>query len=141
MLVIFNWNGVFLVLAALASGAVLGGVLGAIGWETDLVLATCMAVTGAVLVFVDYAVWRRRNAPTRPLWRLILPRAGGHLFFVPCWLQGAACILLSSVVFAGVLEVASGLFAEVALVGLGFGGILIPVAYDLYRPIEIRGEE
>jgi hypothetical protein len=55
--------------------------------------------------------------------------------------QGAACILVSSVAFSGVFKVAHGSFAEMVLLALGFGGILIPVAYDLYRPIEIRGEE
>ena len=141
MVVVFNWNGVLLILAGLASGAAVGGALGALGLEMEFVLGVGLAITGAVLVVIDYALWRRRNAPTTPLWRLILPRAGGHVFFVPCWVQGAACILASSLAFSEVFTVARGSSAEMALIALGFSGVLIPFAYDLYRPIEIRGED
>jgi hypothetical protein len=139
MLVVFNWNAVPLFAGSLTSGILFWVALEAIGVRRDIAFGSGAALAGLILVIVDYVILRRRNAPLAPLWRLILPDAGGHIFFIPCWVQGAFCILAGRLGLGGSLDTGNGSVLSVVLTFLGFSGALIPIAYELFLPIELRG--
>jgi hypothetical protein len=100
-MIIFNFYAIPMVAGSLVAGALLWAGLEALGLERHLAFGAGAAVAGLILVYFDYVTLRRRKAPTAPLWRLIMPHAGGHVFFIPCWAMGAFCILVGCLASAG----------------------------------------
>lgn len=139
-MIIFNFYAIPMVAGSLVAGALLWAGLEALGLE-HVAFGAGAAAAGLILVYFDYVRLRRRKAPTAPLWRLIMPDAGGHLFFIPCWAMGAFCILVGRLGLVGTLGVSSGSVWSALLTIVGLSGFLIPLAYEYFLPIELSGKE
>lgn len=89
-MIIFNWLGVGLALPGLVLMFALVSVWGddAGAWATALFVATTIAMD---------LLYRNSRREASRLGRLFVPWHGGHVFFVPLWLIGAALFALLGV--------------------------------------------
>lgn len=131
--IIFNWYGLALV------GGVCGGSLVALillaylGVDADLAVAPVLLVAGILLQVLDIRR-RRRNEPLSPVWRLFYPRAGGHIFFVPCWAMGSGLIFIAWVAFVDLLKSSWLPNTPDAAIAVGLLGFLIPLCCEYFAP-------
>jgi hypothetical protein len=133
--VIFNWRAVPLVLGALAAGVASSLLTVAVASDRGAVfvgLATC----GVTLLAVDYFSWRRRDLMGMPMWRLIDPAAGGHIFFVPCWVWGGVAILFAAIGLGGRIDEPDDETSLAVAAAIGLGGLLLPPILDFIRPFD-----
>jgi hypothetical protein len=140
-MIIFNWYAIPMIAGSLTAGGLLWAGLEALGLTRHFAFGAGAAVAGVILVFFDYVRLRRRTAPTTPLWRLIMPHAGGQLFFIPCWALGALCILAGCLEIGGPLAIDNDSVLSALLTIVGLGGFLVPLAYEYFLPIELTGKE
>ena len=134
-IVIFNWRTVPLVVGALAAGvgsALLVFLLGA----DETAVFVGIAAAGLTLLFVDYFRWRRIVYGGTPMWRLIDPGAGGHVYFVPCWIWGGLAVFLAAI---GLVENSDRVAqASKMIVGtaIGSAALLLPPVFEFIRPFD-----
>lgn len=134
-IVIFNRRAVPLSFGALAAGVASSLLAFAMSIDGGAVFAG-LAACGITLLWVDYFRWRRRDLMGMPMWRLLDPEAGGHVFFVPCWVWGGMAILLAAIGFGGGSgETAPG-SRPVMSTAIGFAGLLLPPILDFIRPFD-----
>lgn len=107
-------------------------LLTALGIDSQPWLDTFVSAIGAAVLIVDYRL-RRRDQPTSPMWRLLDPRAGGHILIVPCWLIGASLLLFG---FGGFSDCLQGWYPVLprGIRYLGFIGFFVPAAGDYLYP-------
>lgn len=88
MLIFANGPGAALIAGALIASVAAGLTLNAMGLDSDAMFVAVLALSGVGLFGVDYLYLRRRDLSLSPLSRLLSPRPGGHLWFIPSWIQG-----------------------------------------------------
>ena len=99
------------------------------------------------MVLYDFLKERRVNEPVSPMWRLLDPHAGGHVFFVPCWVIGAVGVFMA---WAGMFEFVtrSGYLDPPSFVlGFGFAGFVFPPVceyfwlFGFYRSLQSKVDD
>lgn len=131
--VIFNWRALPLVLGAFAAGVASSLLAFTLSWHDGTVFAG-LATAGLTLLAVDYFLYRRRDLMGMPMWRLLDPAAGGHVFFVPCWVWGGVAIFFSSVALGVGGDKADQTSSSPLSIALGLVGLLLPPVLDFIRP-------
>ncbi len=91
-MIIFNLAAVPQIAIALGGGGLLWAILEGAGVDPALALGLAMLVAGVFIVWRDLQKERRCNAPASAFWRLFAASAGGHIFFIPCWIIGGASV-------------------------------------------------
>jgi len=138
--IVYNWRAVPLVLGAIALGVVLGVgtglLLSTVGLDWGWGVCVGLFAAGLTLLVVDYFRWRRRDPGGPPFVRLIAPRAGGHVFFIPCWVWGGAAIFIAVVGSDSIDERVAQAFGPSLLMSIGLLGLLLPPIYDIVRPYD-----
>ncbi len=133
-IVVFNWRGIALLSANMVAGIATAALLALVSVPSVLALSLGLLLAGASLLTNDYVFGRRRDLMGRPLWRLLDPQAGGHFFFVPCWVLAAPCVIAGSASVALFAESVHRTEFKVPIIVLGFAFAALPVLGDLLRP-------
>lgn len=131
-IVIFNWTAVPIFYGSLAVGGAAWFLFSTLGFQSSA-FSIGLALTGISFVVFDYRE-RRRDVMAMPLWRLVQPTSGGHIFFIPCWVLGAVCILGAGLFFQDLASGAGRRSLASALVPCALLGFVFPPAYDFLRP-------
>ena len=130
--IFFNWAAVPIFYGSLAVGGAAWFLLSTLGLESSAFFMG-LALTGMSFVVSDYRE-RRRDVMAMPLWRLVQPTSGGHIFFIPCWVIGAVCILGAGFSLADIANGVGRRSLASALVPCSLLGFMFPPAYDFLRP-------